>query len=210
MQETSTRTRLRRPAEGARVPYRSLPVPQTERDPPCLSTRKVNPPYYPQAGEGRPSCPAAGPGDGKRSSADEEPSPPRTPSPWRPPTRFCPCQQSSSTPLCPPASKGRSRAPAPEPSPRSPCRAPGHLCARPASPAPCSGRYGAPWHPCGGRPSGALESQAAAEGQVWRAGSLGGRGRLNWIGQGYPLGTQRASWRSWGWARGSCGHLFIP
>lgn len=78
MQETSTRTRVRRPAEGARVPYRSLPVPQTERDPPCLSTRKVNPPYYPQAGEGRPSCPAAGPGDGKHSSADEEPSPPRT------------------------------------------------------------------------------------------------------------------------------------
>lgn len=78
MQETSTGTRVRRPAEGARVPYRSLPVPQTERDPPCLSTRKVNPPYYPQAGEGRPSCPAAGPGDGKHSSADEEPSPPRT------------------------------------------------------------------------------------------------------------------------------------
>lgn len=38
------------------------------------------------------------------------------------------------------------------------------------------------WHlpgpPCGGRPRGALESQAAAEGQVWRAGGLALQGHL--------------------------------
>lgn len=56
--------------------------------------------------------------------------------------RSCPCPRSSSTPPCLPARRGRRRAPVPGPSPRSPCRAPGHPCGHRVSTAPSSGRYG--------------------------------------------------------------------
>lgn len=122
-----------------------------------------------------------------------------------PPALSCPCPPSSFTLLCLPARKGRRRALALGPSPRSPCRAPGHPYGRRVSIAASSGRYGHSSSPRafllgggGGHLSGALMYR-------WRRrGRSGGREVwptwppvLHWLGlpPGHAEGTKHRAER---------------
>lgn len=123
-----------------------------------------------------------------------------------PPALSCPCPPSSFTLLCLPARKGRRRALALGPSPRSPCRAPGHPYGRRVSIAASSGRYGHSSSPRafllggGGASEWGLDVQVEKEGQVWGKGGLAYMatstalaGAASWACRGHKAQSRKAT-----------------